>query len=91
VDAAGHQAPTVTVGVPDSAARRTPPWSCRLNPTVAEIELAVTPIVEPPMQHVVPHALTASRTLGSVTWAESPPGASTSELAGASQRSEPAL
>ena len=49
---------------------------------VALIELAVTLIVEPPMQHVVPHALTASRTLGSVTCAWSPPATRLSELDG---------
>src|SRR5262245_32493069 len=77
--------PTVTLGEPETAARSLPPWSWRLNPTVALIELAWTWIVEPPGQQKEPHASTDRRTFGSVTWASRPPGTSASVLLGVSQ------
>src|SRR5204863_7293673 len=84
--------PTATAGSPASPARSLPlAWSCRLNCTVAVTEAALTVMVEPPIQHVVPHALTVRCTLGSVTCARSPPGTRASVLDGGSQRIESAL
>src|SRR3569623_1263430 len=74
--------PTVTVGEPETAVRTTPPCSDRRKSTVALMKLAVTWILEPPMQHVVPHALTLSRTFGRLTVARRPPGISDSDVDG---------
>jgi hypothetical protein len=83
--------PTVTDGVPIRPARITPPCSDRLKLTVALIELAVTVIVEPPMQHVVPHARTVSRTFGNVMFARRPPLIRVNALDGVPQLIEFAL
>jgi len=82
---------TTTFGVPETAARRTPPCSCRLKSTVAVISLAVTEIVEPPMQQVVPHARTLRRTFGRRTVARRPPAISASDVVGWFHWIEPAL